>query len=218
MRNSKSKVQKAKFELHITKYPQRYILKEYRLHLQLANHQIAEYKSVLKMIKPTSPKSLKLNIRPATPNDIKLILQFINELGAYEKLSHEVVATEEKLHNTLFLQKMAEVIIGECKGVPVGFALFFHNYSTFLGQAGLYLEDLYIKPEVRGKGFGKTMLTYLARLAVERGCGRLEWACLDWNYPSISFYKNLGAKALDEWTVYRVSGETLQKLAEIEMG
>jgi GNAT superfamily N-acetyltransferase len=170
------------------------------------------------MNKSSLNQSEGFTLRSAKETDVGLILQFINELGAYEKLSHEVVATEEKLHNTLFVQKMAEVLIGEFKSEAVGFALFFHNYSTFLGQAGLYLEDLYIKPEVRGKGFGKTMLTYLAKLAVERGCGRLEWACLDWNYPSISFYKNLGAKALDEWTVYRVSGETLQKLADIEMG
>ena len=154
------------------------------------------------------------NIRTAQESDVKLILQFIKGLGEYEKLSHEVVATEEKLRKTLFKQKMAEVIIGEFGGEPVGFALFFHNYSTFLGQAGIYLEDLYIIPEMRGKGFGKTMLTHLAKLAVERDCGRLEWACLDWNEPSICFYKGLGAKALDDWTVYRVTGETLQNMAK----
>jgi GNAT superfamily N-acetyltransferase len=153
------------------------------------------------------------NIRQADECDVKLILQFIKGLGEYEKLSHEVVATEEKLHKTLFQQKMAEVVIGEFDGNPVGFALFFHNYSTFLGQAGIYLEDLYIKPEMRGKGFGKSMLKYLAKLAVERDCGRLEWACLDWNEPSICFYKGLGAKALEDWTVYRVTGETLMDLA-----
>ena len=109
---------------------------------------------------------------------------------------------------------MAEVIIGEFSGESVGFALFFHNYSTFLGLAGIYLEDLFIIPEMRGKGFGKTMLKYLAKLAVERECGRLEWACLDWNEPSICFYKGLGAKALDDWTVYRVTGETLQEMAK----
>jgi len=152
-------------------------------------------------------------IRFAKESDVKLILQFIKGLGEYEKLSHEVVATEEKLHKTLFQQKMAEVIIGEFDGNPVGFALFFHNYSTFLGQAGIYLEDLYILPEMRGKGFGKSMLKYLAKLAVERDCGRLEWACLDWNEPSICFYKGLGAKALEDWTVYRVTGETLVDLA-----
>ena len=152
-------------------------------------------------------------IRQAKENDVKLILQFIKGLGEYEKLSHEVVATEEKLYKTLFQQKMAEVIIGEYNGNPVGFALFFHNYSTFLGQAGIYLEDLYILPKMRGNGFGKSMLKYLAKLAVERDCGRLEWACLDWNEPSICFYKGLGAKALDDWTVYRVTGETLVGLA-----
>jgi len=153
-------------------------------------------------------------IRPAVESDVKLILQFIKGLGEYEKLSHEVVATEEKLRKTLFEQKMAEVIIGEFGGGPVGFALFFHNYSTFLGQAGIYLEDLFIIPEMRGKGFGKTMLKHLAKLAVERDCGRLEWACLDWNEPSICFYKGLGAKALDDWTVYRITGETLVEMAE----
>lgn len=157
----------------------------------------------------------QFKIRPAEEADVKLILQFIKGLGEYEKLSHEVVATEQKLRKTLFKQKMAEVIIGEFGGEPVGFALFFHNYSTFLGQAGIYLEDLFIIPEMRGKGFGKTMLKHLAKLAVERDCGRLEWACLDWNEPSISFYKGLGAKALEEWTVYRLSGETLHNLAGI---
>ncbi len=144
-----------------------------------------------------------LSIRTAQESDVKLILQFIKGLGEYEKLSHEVVATEEKLYNTLFKHKMAEVIIGEYGSEPVGFALFFHNYSTFLGQAGIYLEDLFILPEMRGKGFGKTMLKYLAKLAVERDCGRLEWACLDWN-----------EQALDDWTVYRVAGETLVEMAK----
>ena len=157
----------------------------------------------------------QFKIRPAEETDVKLILQFIKGLGEYEKLSHEVVATEDKLRKTLFKQKMAEVIIGEYGGEPVGFALFFHNYSTFLGQAGIYLEDLFIIPEMRGKGFGKTMLKHLAKLAVERDCGRLEWACLDWNEPSINFYKGLGAKALEDWTVYRLSGETLHNLAGI---
>ena len=155
------------------------------------------------------------NIRLATESDVSLILKFIKDLGEYEKLSNEVVATEENLRKTLFHQKMAEVIIGDFNGEPVGFALFFHNYSTFLGQAGIYLEDLYINPEMRGKGFGKSMLKYLAELAVERDCGRLEWACLDWNEPSICFYKGLGAQALDNWTVYRLTGETLREMAEV---
>jgi GNAT superfamily N-acetyltransferase len=156
----------------------------------------------------------EFRIRPAVESDVALILQFIKGLGEYEKLSHQIVATEEKLRKTLFQQKMAEVIIGEYEGIPVGFALFFHNYSTFLGQAGIYLEDLFINPDMRGKGFGKTMLKYLAKLALERDCGRLEWACLDWNEPSICFYKGLGAEALDDWTVYRVTGETLKELAK----
>jgi GNAT superfamily N-acetyltransferase len=166
------------------------------------------------MIESEKTEIQAFEIRQAKENDVKLILQFIKGLGEYEKLSHEVVATEEKLYKTLFQQKMAEVIIGEYNGNPVGFALFFHNYSTFLGQAGIYLEDLYILPEMRGNGFGKGMLKYLAKLAVERDCGRLEWACLDWNEPSICFYKGLGAKALDDWTVYRVTGETLVDLAK----
>ncbi len=153
-------------------------------------------------------------IRFAQESDVKVILQFIIALGAYEKLSNEVVATEEKLLESLFHRHMAEVIIGEFEGNAVGFALFFHNYSTFLGQAGIYLEDLFVKPEMRGKGFGKSMLRYLAKIAVDRGCGRLEWACLDWNEPAIRFYRNLGATAMEDWTVYRLSGDTLQKLSQ----
>ena len=152
-------------------------------------------------------------IRQAVPADVKLILQFIQKLGAYEKLSHEVVATEAKLHKTLFEQRMAEVIIGEYQSAPVGFALFFHNYSTFLGQAGIYLEDLFVDPEMRGKGFGKKLLAHLAKLAVERDCGRLEWSCLDWNVPSICFYKKLGAKPLEDWTIFRATGDTLREMA-----
>jgi GNAT superfamily N-acetyltransferase len=166
------------------------------------------------MIEAPNPHLSEFRIRQANESDVNLILQFIRGLGEYEKLSHEVVATEDSLRKTLFQQKMAEVVIGEYKGIPVGFALFFHNYSTFLGQAGIYLEDLFINPDMRGKGFGKSMLKYLANLAIERDCGRLEWACLDWNEPSICFYKGLGAKALDDWTVYRVTGETLKELAK----
>jgi GNAT superfamily N-acetyltransferase len=165
------------------------------------------------MNEPAQSHLSEFQIRSANETDVKLILQFIKGLGEYEKLSHEVIATEEKLYKTLFQQKMAEVIIGEYKGEPVGFALFFHNYSTFLGQAGIYLEDLYINPEMRGKGLGKSMLKYLATLAVERDCGRLEWACLDWNEPSICFYKGLGAEALNDWTVYRLKGKTLRDMA-----
>ena len=124
-----------------------------------------------------------------------------------------VVATEEVLYDSLFVQKKAEVIVGEYDGKPVGFALFFHNFSTFLGKSGIYLEDLYIKPEMRGKGLGKIMLSFLAKLAVKRNCGRFEWWCIDWNEPSIKFYKNMGAKQMDEWTVYRVDDVALRNLA-----
>ena len=167
------------------------------------------------MIEKETMHADAFQIRQAVPADVKLILQFIQKLGAYEKLSHEVVATEEKLHKTLFEQRMAEVIIGEYQGAPVGFALFFHNYSTFLGQAGIYLEDLFVDPEMRGKGFGKKLLSHLAKLAVERDCGRLEWSCLDWNEPSICFYKKLGAKPLEDWTIFRATGDTLREMAGI---
>lgn len=143
-----------------------------------------------------------------------LVLSFIKELAEYEKMLHEVVATEKLLKESLFDRKAAEVIIGEYEDKPVGFALFFHNFSTFLGQPGIYLEDLYIKPEMRGKGLGKIMLSFLAKLAVERNCGRLEWSCLDWNEPSIKFYKRLGAVPMDEWTVYRVNDKALTDLAK----
>ena len=156
----------------------------------------------------------ELKIRMADESDIPLILTFIRELAEYENLLGEVVATEELLHEWLFEKRKAEVIIGESGGEPVAFALFFHNFSTFLGRAGIYLEDLYVRPEARGNGIGKKMMKYLARLAVVRGCGRLEWWCLDWNKNSIAFYKSLGAEAMDDWTVYRVSGDTLSQLAE----
>lgn len=143
-------------------------------------------------------------IRSAEPGDTALILQFIHELAEYEHMSDQVTATQELLERTIFKQKMAEVIIGEYDQKPVSFALFFHNYSTFLGKPGIYLEDLYVKPEMRGKGIGTVMLSYLERLTKERDCGRLEWACLNWNEPSIGFYKQLGAKPMDQWTVYRL--------------
>lgn len=143
-------------------------------------------------------------IRFAEPKDVLTILQFIKELAEYEQLSHEVKATEELLNEYIFLQKKAEVIIGEYQQRPVGFALFFHNFSTFLGRPGIYLEDLYVQPEMRGKGFGKAILAYLSKLVKERDYGRLEWSCLDWNEPSIRFYKSLGAKPMEEWTVYRI--------------
>ena len=152
-------------------------------------------------------------IRFAQRKDVSLILEFIKELAEYEKMLHEVVATEELLMESLFERKIAEVIIGEYQNKPVAFALFFHNFSTFMGRPGIYLEDLYVKPEMRGKGIGTIMLSFLAKLAVERNCGRFEWSCLDWNEPAIQFYKRLGAVPMDEWTVYRVHGEALNKLA-----
>jgi len=143
-----------------------------------------------------------------------LILQFIKELADYEKMLHKVAATEELLQEWIFEKQKAEVLISEYDGAPVGFALFFHNFSTFLGRAGIYLEDLYIRPSMRGKGLGKMMLKQLAKLAVERGYGRLEWWCLDWNQSSISFYLSLGAEPMRDWTVYRISGDTLDLLAK----
>ena len=154
-----------------------------------------------------------LTIRFADENDCGRILEFIKALAAYEKMSDEVVATEELLREWIFEKKKAEVIFALDGEKEVGFALFFHNFSTFLGRAGIYLEDLYIRPSYRGMGYGKALLIKLAQIAVTRGCGRLEWACLDWNQPSIDLYRSLGAVPLDEWTVYRVSGETLKEMA-----
>ncbi len=154
-----------------------------------------------------------INIRNANESDTNTILQFIKELAEYEKMSKDVTATEELLKENLFVKKLAEVVIAEEDNIPVGFALFFHNFSTFLGKGGIYLEDLYVKPNMRNKGIGKILLKYLANLAVERDCGRLEWSCLDWNEPSIAFYKERGATPMDEWTVYRVTGENLIELA-----
>ncbi len=144
----------------------------------------------------------------ATRDDVAVILEFIKELAEYEKMSNEVVADEKLLEHWLFDQKKAEVIFVLEDDKKVGFALFFHNFSTFLGRAGIYLEDLYVKPEYRGKGYGKGLITKLAQIAVERGCGRLEWWCLDWNKPSIDFYLSLGAKPMDEWTTFRIDKET----------
>jgi GNAT superfamily N-acetyltransferase len=156
----------------------------------------------------------RAEIRPATEDDVPIILSLIRELAEYERLSHEVVATEGLLRESLFGERRgAEVLIACCKGAPAGFALFFHSFSTFLGRPGIYLEDLYVKPEFRGRGIGRALLTHLARLAEERGCGRLEWAVLDWNEPAIKLYKSIGAVPMDEWTVYRVTGEALETLA-----
>ena len=154
--------------------------------------------------------------RFATKNDVVLILDFIKALAEYEKMTDQVVATEELLREWIFEKKKAEVIFALEDGKEVGFALFFHNFSTFLGRAGIYLEDLFVRPEYRGHGHGKGLIRELARIAVERGCGRLEWCCLDWNKPSIDFYLSLGARAMDEWTTYRFADESLRKLAEIE--
>lgn len=153
-----------------------------------------------------------ISFRPALPEDCPLILSFIKALAEYEKMSDQVVATEELLREWIFEKGKAEVIFPVVDGEEVGFALFFHNFSTFLGRAGIYLEDLFIKPEYRGKGYGKATLQQLGRIALERGCGRLEWACLDWNRPSIDFYLSLDAMPMDEWTVYRLAGDSLRGL------
>lgn len=159
--------------------------------------------------------SKQFEIKQATINDVSLVLSFIKELAEYEKLLHEVVATEEILKETLFGKNAhAEVIFGYHDGKPISFALFFHNFSTFLGRAGIYLEDLYVKPEARGLGIGQKMLAYLANLAKSRKCGRLEWWVLDWNESAIGFYKRIGAIPMDDWTVYRVTGKALDDLAE----
>ena len=153
-----------------------------------------------------------ISFRPAVPEDCPLILSFIKALAEYEKMSDQVVATEELLREWIFEKGKAEVIFPVVGGEEVGFALFFHNFSTFLGRAGIYLEDLFIKPEHRGKGYGKSTLQQLGRIALERRCGRLEWACLDWNKPSIDFYLSLDATPMEDWTVYRLAGDSLRGL------
>ena len=155
-----------------------------------------------------------MTIRPAEEKDCGIILEFIRGLAEYERMSDQVVATEELLREWIFEKKKAEVLIA-CEGEkPAGFALFFHNFSTFLGRAGIYLEDLFVFPEYRGRGYGRALLKRLAQITVERGCGRLEWACLDWNKPSIDFYLSLGAVPMEDWTVYRLTGDTLNAMAE----
>ena len=163
----------------------------------------------------TSPPTFPgVRLRPAAREDAGQILSFIRELAEYEKLAHEAVADETILVAQLFGDHpAAEVIIADVDGQPAGFALFFHNFSTFLGQRGLYLEDLFVRPQFRGLGLGKRLMTYLARLAIERNCGRFEWAVLDWNDPAIRFYRSLGAIGQEEWTVQRVTGAALQRLA-----
>lgn len=157
-----------------------------------------------------------LTFRPAERKDVPLILDFIRALAEYERMADQVVADEATLEEWLFDRGKAEVIFAVLEEKEVGFALFFHNFSTFLGRAGIYLEDLFVLPEYRGRGVGKAILKRLAALAVERGCGRLEWWCLDWNAPSIAFYRSLGAEPMSDWTVYRIAGQTLQDLAEKE--
>ena len=158
---------------------------------------------------------MSISIRKAQAEDIPTIFQFIKKLAVYEKLEHEVTGSEEELEKTLFCDKpFAEVLIAEMDGLSIGFALFFHSYSTFLTQPGIYLEDLFVLPEYRGMGAGKLLLSYLAQLAVERGCGRLEWSVLDWNKPAIDFYDSLSAKPLSDWFTYRLAGEALNDLAD----
>lgn len=158
--------------------------------------------------------SNEVTFRKAQHEDAALILEFINLLAEYENMQDDVVATEDLLKEWIFDKGKAEVIFAVVNGEEVGFALFFHNFSTFLGRAGIYLEDLFVKQEYRGKGYGKALLKELARIAVERECGRLEWSCLDWNKPSIDFYLSLGAEQMNEWTGYRVAGDTLKELAK----
>ena len=159
--------------------------------------------------------SAKFEIRPATVTDVPIILQLIQDLATYERAPNDVTATEEQLVDVLFGEKpAAEVLLAFEGEVPVGFAVFFHNFSTWLGRPGLYLEDLFVKPEMRGKGYGRALLVDLAKIARERGCGRMEWAVLDWNDPAIQFYHKLGAKPMDEWTVFRLTRDGIAKLAE----
>jgi len=155
-----------------------------------------------------------LSIRPATEDDVPLVLQFIQDLADYERLRHEAVATQDDLRRHLFgTRPVAEVVFAEVEGEAVGFALFFTSFSTFLGRPGLYLEDLFVRPEWRGRGIGRRMLAHLARLTRDRGYGRLEWWVLDWNESAIGFYHGLGARAMDEWTTFRLAGEALERLA-----
>lgn len=152
-------------------------------------------------------------IRQAKPSDAGLILRFIKELAQYEHLSDQVTATEEILAEWIFEKEKAQVVIGELGGTPVGYALYFYNFSTFLGKAGIYIEDIYVRPEYRSRGCGTQFFHYLATLCVREGCGRLEWACLDWNKPSIGFYLSLGARPMDDWTIYRLDEDAIRRLA-----
>ena len=153
-------------------------------------------------------------IRPARPDEAGLVLEFIKKLAVYERCADDVVADEATIHHSLFVEHAAEVVFGEEDGVVVGFALFFHNFSTFVGRKGMYLEDLFILPEKRGLGYGKALLKYVAELAVERGCGRMEWICLDWNEYALSVYRSIGAFPLSDWTVQRLDEPALKRFAE----
>ena len=166
------------------------------------------------MSKPIATADSRARLRFASREDVPLVLELIRGLAEYEKLAHEVVTDVAELERALFGERcVAEVVIAEYEEQAAGFALFFHNFSTFLGRSGIYLEDLFVKPDFRGRGIGETLLSFLAALAVERGCGRLEWSVLDWNEPAIRFYERLGAEAMNEWTVFRVTGDALPALA-----
>lgn len=168
----------------------------------------------MELYRESATGSEQILIRPAAMDDVGVILGFIRELADYERLSHEVDATKTDLTEALFgARPYAEVILAEADGAPAGFALFFHNFSTFRGRPGIYLEDLYVSPGYRGRGIGRALLGHLAALAVERGCRRLEWSVLDWNEPAIGFYRSLGAVPMDEWTVFRLTGDALGQLA-----
>lgn len=158
----------------------------------------------------------QLNIRFAQPSDTSVIFSFINELAVYEKMADQVIGNEMLLHEALFIKKHAEVILAELDGIPVGFALFFHNFSTFQTRANLYLEDLFVLKEYRHKGIGKKLLTHLAKIAIERGCLRLDWSCLTWNQPSIDFYRKIGATSLDDWMTFRIIDQALVDLAHLD--
>jgi GNAT superfamily N-acetyltransferase len=166
------------------------------------------------MISSITDKSPRFEIRPARPEEAGLVLEFIKKLAVYEKCFDEVVADVPTIHHSLFVEKAAEVVFAEEDGEVVGFALFFHNFSTFVGRKGLYLEDLFILPEKRGRGYGKALLKYLAKLAVERNCGRMEWICLDWNQSALKVYRSIGAIPMDEWTVQRLDEGALKKFSE----
>lgn len=155
-----------------------------------------------------------INIRPARPDEAGLVLDFIKKLAVYEKCADDVVADEATLRHSLFVEHAAEVVFAEEDGTVVGFALFFHNFSTFVGRKGMYLEDLFVLPEKRGRGYGKALLKYVAKLAVERNCGRMEWICLDWNESALSIYRSMGAEPLSEWTVQRLNEQALKRFAE----